>query len=208
MMARRPAALAALGRVAMGGSCRVRRMGVWPAVDVDAVSTLSATVDEGDLTPDRGPLAGPTFDTKDSLGGTSLRREIFVRGLVPRFSSEDLTQASSQKSRVRCHKPARNSSISGFLRISRGCPRHPADSRARSSDWRTCRMLGFRHTYVFGNHGGHLGPPQDAAFILPSAVSVSRSPVGCPFCCSPSCPSAAFVAHPWAALVASRVLPC
>jgi hypothetical protein len=193
MMARRSAALVALGRVA-SGRLGFERVGVrreWASMSTRwrwwAKRSTKTTAPPHRETPARAAPGDPSS---------------------ARFSYEELTQAGSRRSPIRCHNSAGNREspdFCGFLEVG---PRHPADSRARSSAWSSRRIFGFRHTYIFGKRGGHLGPPRDAAFILPSAVSGFWLPIGCPFSCSPGCPSdAAFVAQAWAALVASRVLP-
>ena len=83
----------------------------------------------------------------------------------------------------------------GFLEIG---PRHPADSRARSSAWSSRRIFGFRHTYIFGKRGGHFGATTGCrlylAFRCPGVLVAGWLRISCRSHCSPR-----------AAPVASRV---
>jgi len=126
---------------------------------------------------------------RHSLGGAPLRPVIFVRGRGPRHLSEELTQASSQKSRVRCHKPPRKLENLG---ISADFPKlflailpipEPGQANGAPAGWSASGTPTFSATVA-----ATWGRPQDAAFILPSTVSVFWLPIGCPFCCSPGVP--------------------
>ena len=88
------------------GDSGSREVGVWRGVgfDVDAVAVVGEAVDEDDRTPHRATPARTARRNPSSA----------------RFSYEELTQAGSRRSPIRCHNSARNPRSVGFLRISRG----------------------------------------------------------------------------------------
>ena len=122
-----------------------------------------------------------------------------------RISYEELTQAGSRRSPIRCHNSAgtRESRVSAdFSRLVLAILPIPEPGRALGA----AAGYSASGTPTFSaNVAATLGPPQDAAFILPSAVPVFWLPAGCGLVADLIAPRVLLLLHPVCGIVAPRV---